>query len=238
LEEVILRCLAYEPEDRFASVEELIAAFEKAKAAQLNYYQERAITSKKEFSIDWSSDALESLNESDFHRAENIAQTEFQRSGDPQAFLMMISAASKDGRFFDVRRELDAHAELLTVPSPVHRQLQEVALKAFLETRAIDRASELADTIIHEHGETPTILLKKASILGLLADYEGARDILLRLNREFPGRPAVLRRLVVVFEQLRDIGKASAFLKAYQKAVPNDQWATKKVQDFVSLGFR
>ena len=52
----------------------------------------------------------------------------------------------------------------------------------------------------------------------------------MRLNRDFPGRPAILQRLVIVFEQLRDVGKAAAFLKAYARAVPHDAWANKRKQ--------
>jgi eukaryotic-like serine/threonine-protein kinase len=79
---------------------------------------------------------------------------------------------------------------------------------------------------------------KKASVLGLQAKYLEASEILLRLNREFPGRPAVLRRLVTVFEQLRDLGKAVAFLKAYCKSNPNEAWANEKRDAFAALGFR
>jgi hypothetical protein len=39
-----------------------------------------------------------------------------------------------------------------------------------------------------------------------------------------------------VFEQLRDTGKASAFLRAYQKAVPDDPWAASKAAHFRALG--
>ena len=60
-------------------------------------------------------------------------------------------------------------------------------------------------------------MLRKASVLGLQAKYAEACDILLQLNRDFPNRPAVLKRLVTVYEQLRDIGKAVAFLKAYHR---------------------
>ena len=34
------------------------------------------------------------------------------------------------------------------------------------------------------------------------------------LNRRLPGKPAILRRLVAVFEQMRDTGKAAAFLSS------------------------
>jgi hypothetical protein len=47
--------------------------------------------------------------------------------------------------------------------------------------------------------------------------------------------PAILKRLVAVFE-MRDTGKAAAFLRAYQKAVPDDPWGTSKAEHFSALG--
>jgi serine/threonine-protein kinase len=41
---------------------------------------------------------------------------------------------------------------------------------------------------------------------------------------------------VAVFEQLRDTGKAVAFLRAYSKAVPNDPWAIEKTEQYRGLG--
>lgn len=238
LEEVILRCLAHAPRNRFSTVADLAAATERAKLAQLDYYPERTVSTKRELSVDWSSDVVDFMDQSDFHRAENVARTEFERTGDPFAFLMMVSSATRDGRFFDAKRDFDQNPSLLVETSPVRRDLCDTALKCLLETREIDRALILIAAMIDERGETPNILLKKASVCGLLAQYEEARDILIRLNREFPGRPAVLRRLVVVFEQLRDVGKATAFLKAYSRAVPNDTWAKEKRDGFLALGFR
>jgi hypothetical protein len=74
--------------------------------------------------------------------------------------------------------------------------------------------------------------------LGLQAHYEGASKTLLSINREYPNRPPVLKRLVLVFEQLRDLGKAVAFLKAYLRLAPAVDWAQKKLSQFNSLGFR
>ena len=59
---------------------------------------------------------------------------------------------------------------------------------------------------------------------------------LLALHRRLPGKPAILKRLVAVFEQMRDTGKAAAFLRAYQKAVPDDPWGTSKAEHFRALG--
>jgi serine/threonine-protein kinase len=236
LEEVILRCLAQIPADRWPSLGDLIAATQHAKQCQLDYCPERSISTKRDITTDWSSDVVDLLGKSDYGRAENVARTEYDRTGDPHAFLMIVSASMRDGRFFDAKRDLESRPDLLTVPSPFRNDLHELTLKCYLETRDIDRARTLIEDMISEDGETPNILLKKASVLGLSASYDEA--ILLRLNRDFPGRPAILRRLVVVFEQLRDLGKASAFLKAFMRAVPNDAWADEKKNRFAALGYR
>jgi eukaryotic-like serine/threonine-protein kinase len=238
LEDVILRCLAANPEDRWASVTELAATIHKARRAQLDYVPERTISARRDPTADWSSDVVGFIDKSDFARAENIARTQFELTGDRHAFLMMISAAMRDGRVFDAKKDLDANPDMLTEPSPIRRDLREFALKCFLEAREIDRAKSLVETMIAEDGETPNILLKKASILGLQAQYHEASEILVRLNRDFPARPAILRRLVVVFEQLRDLGKASAFLKAYCRDNAHDNWAREKREKFAALGYR
>jgi len=238
LENLILRCLALDPEDRWPSLTELLEAAKRARQAQLEYVPERTIAVKREPTIDWSSDVVNLIDKFDFARAENVARTQFELSGDRHAFLLMVSSAVRDGRVFDAKREFDAHPTILLEPSPLRRDLREIALKCFLETRDIDRARDLVETMIAEDGETPNILLKRASVFGLQAQYREASEILLRLNRDFPGRPAILRRLVVVFEQLRDIGKASPFLKAYARDNPNDTWVVEKRELFAALGFR
>ena len=81
------------------------------------------------------------------------------------------------------------------------------------------------------------MLLKKASVLAIQARFEEASTILLQLNRECPRTPAILKRLVLVFEQLRDPGRARAFLKGYMREVPADTWALEKLEQFSALGF-
>ncbi|HXG67813.1 MAG TPA: hypothetical protein VNO70_22115 [Blastocatellia bacterium] len=61
---------------------------------------------------------------------------------------------------------------------------------------------------------------------------------MLDLNRQHQGQPAIQKRLVLVFEQIRDMGKAAAFLKAYFRQVPDDQWAKRKLEQFEAIGVR
>ena len=72
---------------------------------------------------------------------------------------------------------------------------------------------------------------------GRPAKYEQAAEQRLALHRRLPGKPAILRRLVAVFEQLRVRGKkVVVFLRAYTKAVPNDPWAIEKSEHYRAMG--
>lgn len=77
----------------------------------------------------------------------------------------------------------------------------------------IAEASNLINICLEENPDAPDLLLKKASVLGLQAKYKEASEILLKLNRHYPKKPAILIRLALVFELLRDQEKA-AFSKS------------------------
>jgi serine/threonine-protein kinase len=100
----------------------------------------------------------------------------------------------------------------------------------------VDRARAFVARCLAETPDAPDLLLKHASILALDTKYEDAAEQLMALHRRLPGKPAILRRLIAVFEQMRDTGKAAAFLRAYQKVVPDDPWAASKAEHFRSLG--
>src|SRR5262249_19570858 len=126
--------------------------------------------------------------------------------------------------------------EMLDETSPISRDVRRLALSCSLETRQLHRAQQLIDECLAQEEPSPGLLLKKASILGLQARYQEACVLRLELNREYPGRLAVLKRLVLVYEQLRDMGKAVAFLRAYLRAAPSDAWASRKQQEFAAIG--
>jgi predicted Zn-dependent protease len=172
----------------------------------------------------------------EYRDAELVARAEFESSRDAQAFLLMVQASYREGRYFDCIRDLEARPDIVNVPTPTGAELRRLAVSAYLDVRQVDRARVYVTQCLAETPDAPDLLLKHASILALDAKYEDAAEQLLALNRRMPGRPAILRRLVAVFEQLRDTGKASAFLRAYQKAVPDDPWAASKAEHFRALG--
>lgn len=238
LEDFTLRCLAADPGERWRSLADMQREFVRVHAAQLDYSPIRTLPASRQPAEDWSTQALGLLEHGAHAQAEAVAAAEFESSRSPHAFLLMLSAAARDGRYYDCLRAILAHPELLEDPSPISRDVRLLAVTTYLETRQIDRASEVIDRCLASDGPSPVLLLRKASILALKARYQEASEILLRLNRDHPRTPAILKRLVLIFEQLRDTGKAAAFLKAYLREAPGDGWAVQKLEQFSALGIR
>jgi len=238
VEEVILRCMSAGPDERYQSIAELTAATNLARKSQIDYVPERLISRPKERTLDWSSDVVEYLQQSDYVRAEAIAREEFEATKNPHALLIMVNTSIRAQRYFEALDILDKNNVIVESESKVKSDLQFALLKVLLETRGIARAEKLLTRLMVTFGETPDLLYKQASILGAQAKYEEACSILLRLNRDFPHRPELLKRIVTVYEQLRDVHRASAFLKAYERIVPGDLWAAAARERYSLIGVR
>jgi eukaryotic-like serine/threonine-protein kinase len=232
VEDFILRCLAFKPNDRWDSLAEMLTVFPRVRKAQLDYQPIRAIPIKQNPSQDWSSQTIEYLEKGEYTHAAAMASAEFEHSQDPYAFLLMASAAFKDGRYFDCLEEIERYPEMLDKHPRISVDLNRIALGSYLETRQVQKAETVLRHCLIVEGDSPQLLLKKASILGAQARYAEASEILLRLNREFPQRLAILKRLILVFEQQRDIGKVGAFLRAYSNLLPEDHWVREKLETY------
>lgn len=236
LDEFIDRCLKLAPEERWPTVDAMLDAFHTVRRAQLQFTPTRTFAVPRAPHEDWSSQAVRLVAAGEYRDAELVARAEFESSRDVQAFLLMAQASYREGRYFDCIRDLEARPDVVDVPTPTGAELRRLALAAYLEVRQVDRARAFVERCLAETPDAPDLVLKHASILGLDAKYEDAAQELMALNRRLPGKPAILRRLVAVFEQLRDTGKAAAFLRAYQKAAPEDPWGESKAKHFRALG--
>ncbi|MEL6929375.1 MAG: hypothetical protein AAFO95_12165 [Cyanobacteria bacterium J06600_6] len=167
-----------------------------------------------------------------------ITYREFENSKDPYAFLLTLSAIYQDERYFDCLEKIESNSELLNTPSSIKRDINRIALNTYINTRQINKAEKAIAQCLAIEGHTPNLLLQKASILGSQAKYQDAADLLLSLNRDYPRNSAILKRLILVFEQLRDSGKMLAFLKAYLKINPEDTWSQEKLRDLNILRSR
>ena len=236
LDEFIARCLEFEPTDRWQSLDGMLEAFRAVRLAQLQFTPTRTFAPASAPQEDWSTQAVRLVERGDYRDAELVARAEFEASRDHHAFLLMVQASYREGRYFDCIRDLEARADVVGAPTGAGAELRRLALSAYLEVRQVDQARALVAKCLVDTPDAPDLLLKHASILALDARYEAAAEQLMALHRRLPNKPAILRRLVAVFEQMRDTGKAAAFLRAYQKVAPDDPWAATKVEQFRALG--
>lgn len=228
VEDFILRCLQQNPADRWTSVAEMLPAFRGVWQAQIAYQPIRTVSVVRTGEQDWSSESINYLNNGDYSKAENIALLEYKERKDEHALLIAATASFRDGRFFDCLKIIESDPQRLEDFSPISTDLRHLAIDALIETRRLEDAEKLVDTAIKFEEENLELLLKKASLLGMQAKYTEAYEILLKLNRAYPQHSPILRRLVLVCEQLRDPGKAAAFLRLYLKVSPDDKWALRK----------
>lgn len=236
LDAFIMKALEHEPRDRWATIAAMREAFAQARRAQLAFCPVRTVTSAGQRYEDWSSTAQQLADDGHYGQAEAVARSEFQATGDPIALLMMVRAAFTEERYFDGLRSIESQPESLTGSDQIGSELRRLALMGYLETRQVSQARALVDRCLTDSSNAPEMELTKASVLAMDAEYQGAVEILLDLNRRLPQRPAILKRLVMAYEQLRDLGKAQAFLKAYRKICPEDTWATGRQEVFFGLG--
>jgi serine/threonine-protein kinase len=236
VDDFVDRCLRLQPEERWTSVDAMLDTFRSVRRAQINFTPTLVSALAQPATEDWSTQAVRLLERGDYREAERVARAEFESSTEEHAFLVMIQSSFREGRYFDCIRDLEARPDVLDLPTRVGVELRRLALAAYLEVRNLDQARVVVDRCLAEDPGAPDLLLKRASILALEARYEEAAEELLQLHRRMPGRAAILRRLVTVFEQLRDTGKAAAFLKTYAKAMPDDPWARERAQYYRAIG--
>ena len=219
LEAVAMQALEREPEHRWATVDAMRDAFRRAHAAQLAYRVDREVAPATTRGSDWSTRVVGLMDDQAWRDAEAASRIEFQRTGDAHAFLLMVRSAVRDERYFDAIKMLDASPGMLEREHPVVGDLEELALHACIKTERIREASHMVERCIARQGERPGLLLRKASLLGVQARFGEAAEILMVLNQALPGRPTVLKRLVMVFEQLRDWEKADTYRRVLVRAV-------------------
>jgi serine/threonine protein kinase len=237
LEYFVLHCLAENPKERWPDILALLDELPKVRRLQLEYSVVSGQRVATPSSDDWSSAVIADFEKRNYQAAEQVANRQFEASKDAYAFLLMVQAAARDGRHFDCLKYLDRSPSFSRPPAKYADELRLIGMDAHLAVRNINAAEALTNELIAEGKADRMLLFKKASILGAQARFDEARELLLELNRQQPNDRRILKKLILVNEQLRDISKAAAFLKAYCNQGDSDSWSTAKRAEYLALGF-
>ena len=236
VEHFVLRCLAEKPDDRWPAVQNMLDELSSLRRFQLEYSVVSGQKASSPEAADWSTEVIADFEKQNYQAAELATNRQFEVSKDGYAFLLMVQAAARDRRHFDCLKYLERSPAFSRPPAKYADELRLIAVDAYVAVRNINAAESLANELIAEGKSDRRLLVKKASILGVQARFDEARELLLDLNRRYPKDRPILKKLVLVNEQLRDASKAVAYLRAYCAAGQPDDWSSKKQQEFSALG--
>ena len=236
LEALILRCLQKKPENRYQSLQDIISDFDTAKTAQLSHSTPIAIHQSQP-GQDWSSAVLSAMEDQSYQEAAKIAAQEFKQSKDVLALGHQLNALHRADRLFDFEKVVDEqHASILSILSDETTGLSFLIVKVFLKLRNIKQARFWLNAALEKQGESLGLKHLRATLLGLEADYSGARLLLEEINQTTPMKANILGQLVQVCEQMRDYSAAAAYLKAASRMNPENLELQDKRAFYNKLG--
>ena len=156
LDDFIDRCLKLAPEDRWPSVDAMLETSGTCAARSSSSRPPAPCALPRAAHEDWSTQAVRLVERGDYRDAELVARAEFESSRDEQAFLIMVQASYREGRFFDCIRDLEARPDVVNSPTPAGAELRRLALAAYLEVRQVDRARAFVGRCLAETPEART----------------------------------------------------------------------------------
>jgi serine/threonine-protein kinase len=108
----------------------MLEAFREVRRAQVQFTSTRALAVARALHEDWSTQAVRLVERGDYRDAELVARAELESSRDAQAFLLMVQASYREGRYFDCIRDLEARPDVVDAQSPAGAELRRLALSA------------------------------------------------------------------------------------------------------------
>ena len=240
MEQVILHCLRREPAQRYASIQQLQAAFNEARGQQKGWRPEPAVVAARSThgpdQSDWLAAVEQALARQNHELATNIAKQEYWLSCDTRALRQQLQALFRARRWFAFMDCFEQAAALPELEGTDGATMRLLGIKVLLKLQRLDQVAALL-AITEQHAEqTLEHRLCSATLLGLRGDYGPAREHLEAINRDAPREVEVVRRLVQVCEQQRDFGAAAGYLRVLLKLLPDDDPLRDKRRVYEALG--
>ncbi|QTA78697.1 Protein kinase domain-containing protein [Desulfonema limicola] len=236
LEQVILKCLEKYPIDRFAAIDDLKSAFIPASSEQLKFKPNEQIFVPQAGTEDWSVGVVSALENGNYMKAAKLAQAEYKRSGDANALLQQLNALYRAERWYDFEKVFNESKQSQSIENENYSTFLLLSIKVFMKIRNLEKAESLLNKAFEISEPTFELELLSASISGMQADYELAKQKLEKINKKWPGNFNVLKRLVQVSEQLRDYDGAATWLRAALRVCRADAGLQEKKKVYEQMG--
>ncbi len=238
LEQFITKALSINPEDRWSDIDEMLSDLKIARIAQTSFEPIVATSLLGVCGSDWSTRTLSLIEDEKYVEAAQVAEAEFESSKDYHALLAQLRALYRGERYFEAVESLKKNRDCLALDNDLGFEFRELALNTYLKAKDVLNANRVIEDL-DRRGELnkPELLFKKASVCGLQSRYDEAIELLVTINKQFPRRARVLRRLALAYEQNRQPEKALAYLKSYRKINGSDDWTQQKIEHYNRIGY-
>lgn len=237
LEDFIFKALSVNSADRWENIDDMLADLKVVRIAQANFEPAVALSAHSSEQGDWSSYAFKLIEDEKYVEAAQVARAEFDSSKDYHALLAQVRALYRGGRYFEIVDVLSNNSECISLNDYLGIEFRELSVNTYLKNKDVLNANKVIEDI-EARGELnkPEMILKKASVCGLQSRYDEAIELLINLNKQYPRKPSILKRLALAYEQIRQPQKAVAYLKVYRKVSGDDLWANTQMEKFRALG--
>jgi serine/threonine protein kinase len=225
LNELIVKCLKRNPDDRYTSVPDLKRDFLKAWAEWSDpiIIQSSTTVSKKETS--WIEEITAAIEKKDFDAAQIILKQEMEKSVTPD--LLYYSALVDHLRgFFSLSLSTIDSININEVEETRRPAFGEMILnlkgKVLSEVKNYEEAVKCFKKLADFNPKSIDYRFKYANILALIQCEPKAIEILEQINTETPGILSVVKKIAQAYDQVKDFKKSLAYYSYAYKLNPND----------------
>ncbi|SKB73119.1 Tetratricopeptide repeat-containing protein [Acetoanaerobium noterae] len=237
LEQVIIRALDRNPEERYLTVQDLEDDIRKAiteKNKTLVLYERSKDLTDKVKDRDWLDILISYYNKDDYESAELLLKNKIENNVKiPDVYYHLAYVYVKQGRYYDALK----HIKLVNV-SDIENIRQDAFedtvnyLKAriYLELKEYDKSIHLYDQLVNKNPENIDYRYKLACVYALNYHEDKAIEILENINKETPGILAVVKKLGHAYDQIKTYGKARGYYNFALRLDPEDEKIKERLE--------
>ncbi len=236
VEEVILKLLKRDPEERYKNVAEIKQDLEDNFNENNNLVSYSKNVKQEIYEKDWIEGVISFYKKNEYDKAELILRNEYENSNKSQDVLYhMAYTYYKQGRFFD---SLDALKNIDT------NKIEDIRRNAFegdllylkgrilFDLKKYDESIKCYEELKDRSPENLDYRYKLACSYGLNNEQEKAIMILEQINKQTPGMLYIVGKLGHAYDQIKQYKKARAFFNFAIKLNPDNQIIKRRLEEY------
>lgn len=245
VEEIILKLLKRDPEERYKNVAEIKRDLENAFNENNKLISYSKNVKQEIYEKGWIDSVVGLYKKDEYDSAELILRNEYENGNKSQDIIYhMAYTYYKQERFFD---SLDAINSIDISKVEVIRKnafeddILYLKARVLFELKRYDEAIKYYKELKERNPENLDYRYKLACAYGLNNKQEEAIEILEEINKQTPGMLYIVKKLGHAYDQIKEYKKARAFLNFAIKLNPDDQIIKRRLEEynkyFIYLGY-